>query len=394
MNKIIALVLAVAAFFFFIYILPLDPMPTIAQNISNPYAASVVEQQGRNRALLSEENQQLYDVVKSGLYSMEEEIVIRRFAYTEDDVRDVLWYIMSDSPELFWVEWTWDIRSQEDGIFILPHYLIEKFELEAKRAELAAAVDALVAKVNEANAANEYDKALALHDALVLQCKYTDNGDPLTHTAYGALVQNAAVCDGYAHAFDLALNRLGIETVYVEGTSTQNGVTVGHAWNIAKLDGVYGHIDATWNDLDTLQRGDEDLFGGVVSHAYFMLGDEEIALDHAVDNKAPLPACEGDSYFKHNGTVGNLFEDISGDIEALLLQNIAVQNYYVEFQITSLEDYEEVCGSYDTIGEIIDSANETMDDQGWGVQLATKFNSARSETHHTLLVLFSLDDGE
>ena len=392
MNKIIALVLAVAAFFFFLYVLPLDPMPSIAQTIGNPYADSVVEQQGRSRALLSEENRQLYDVVKSGLLSMEDEIVIRRFSYTEDDVRDVLWYIMSDSPELFWVEWTWDIRSQEDGIVILPHYLIAKTELETKRAELETAVDALVAKVGEANAASEYDKALALHRALVVQSKYTDNGDPLTHTAYGALVQGAAVCDGYAHALDLALTRLGIETSYVEGTSTQNGVTVGHAWNVVKLDGVWGHIDATWNDLDAL--GSEGLFAGVVSHAYFMLSDAEIALDHTVDNRAPLPACPGDSYFKHTGTLGNLFEDISDGIEALLLQNIAAQNYYVEFQITSLEDYEEVCGSYDTIGEIIDSANETMDDQGWGVQLATKFNSARSETHHTLLVLFSLDTGE
>ncbi len=392
MNKIVALVLAAAAFFFFLYVLPLDSMPDIAREISNPYAASVVEQQGRNRSLLSEENRQLYDVVKSGLLSMQEEIVVRRFAYTEDDVKAVFWSIASDSPELFWVDWSCEVSSREDGIYILPQYLIEKSELAARRAELDAAVDALLAKATQANPATDYDKVLALHDALALQCSYLDSGDLLAHTSYGALVQGKAVCDGYAHAMDLALNRLGIESHYVEGSATQNGVSIGHAWNIAKLDGVYGHIDVTWDDFEPQRSAGPDV--NIPLHVYFMLSDDEIALDHTVANGVPLPACGGDSYYKHTGTVGNLFEDISSGIEALLLQNIAKQSYFVEFQITNTEDYETVCESYDTIGAIIDSANETMDKQGWGVQLATRYSTARNETHHTLLVQFSLDQDD
>lgn len=58
--------------------------------------------------------------------------------------------------------------------------------------------------------------------------------------AFGALVQRRAVCAGYARAFALVMNELGIENAF-EHTS-------GHIWNRVRLGRSWKVVDVTWND--------------------------------------------------------------------------------------------------------------------------------------------------
>lgn len=60
------------------------------------------------------------------------------------------------------------------------------------------------------------------------------------HSAYSALVTKNTVCEGYATAFQLIMEELGIECYVVANTS--------HAWNAVKLDGKLYWVDATWGD--------------------------------------------------------------------------------------------------------------------------------------------------
>jgi transglutaminase superfamily protein len=58
------------------------------------------------------------------------------------------------------------------------------------------------------------------------------------------------VCAGYARLLEALGRALGVEVLYIVGdarTSGQKEHGEGHAWNVAKLDGRYFHIDATWN---------------------------------------------------------------------------------------------------------------------------------------------------
>ncbi|WP_026497738.1 leucine-rich repeat protein [Butyrivibrio sp. WCD2001] len=63
----------------------------------------------------------------------------------------------------------------------------------------------------------------------------------LSHTAYGALVNHLAVCDGYSAGYELILKRLGIESMIIAGYAGG-----GHAWNIVRLDGSWYEVDTTW----------------------------------------------------------------------------------------------------------------------------------------------------
>ncbi|MCR5656633.1 MAG: InlB B-repeat-containing protein [Butyrivibrio sp.] len=115
---------------------------------------------------------------------------------------------------------------------------------------------------------SEFDKELAIHDALIEAVEYNhdaaDNnrGHDVAHTAYGAFVNNSPVCDGYSKAFKMLLNKAGIECHVVAGL----GGGGGHAWNIVKIGGDYYEVDATWDDQTS---ADDSKYKVLLLHDYF-----------------------------------------------------------------------------------------------------------------------------
>ncbi|MDQ0114009.1 hypothetical protein J2T15_003452 [Paenibacillus harenae] len=105
----------------------------------------------------------------------------------------------------------------------------------------------------------DVEKEQAIHDYLIDLVTYDDSefnrGIPTKtspYSAYGALIEQYAVCDGYAHALQILGKLAGLDMFYISGRSS-----IEHAWNLIRLDGVYYHVDATWNDP-------EDLWGGAL----------------------------------------------------------------------------------------------------------------------------------
>lgn len=114
-----------------------------------------------------------------------------------------------------------------------------------------------------------YEKELALHDYLVEHVEYdtTRSGEDC-HTAYGALINGTAVCDGYAESFQTLMEMVGIQCHRVVGTGNQEP----HSWNIVLLDGAWYNVDVTWDDpVGTFNT---------VSHKYFNVTDGELSQDH------------------------------------------------------------------------------------------------------------------
>jgi hypothetical protein len=121
------------------------------------------------------------------------------------------------------------------------------------------------------------EKALAMHDYLILNAKYdyenqlTNTIPPMSHTAYGILVLGTGVCGGYSLAYKELLSRLGIPVVKV------TSVVMSHAWNMVYLDGKWYHVDTTWDDpiyaaANGWLNNDYNL-DGRVGHVYFLLSD-------------------------------------------------------------------------------------------------------------------------
>lgn len=124
----------------------------------------------------------------------------------------------------------------------------------------------------------DYEKELALHDYVVSHCHYSENenqepGSDI-YRAYGALVNEEAVCNGYAEALKLMFDCIGLESKFVVGTA--DGID--HAWNLVKLGECWYHLDATWDDPLPDQ-------GEKVIHPYFNVSDEVLSNNHTWDKK-------------------------------------------------------------------------------------------------------------
>ena len=117
-----------------------------------------------------------------------------------------------------------------------------------------AAVDKALCEAlgkNKGKDMTELQKALALHDWLVINCQYDVTvSRPYAHTAYGAIVEGYAVCDGYAKAYNDLLSRVGVTATIVEG---RKPLHLGdnpqpHAWSCVTIDGKKYHVDVTADD--------------------------------------------------------------------------------------------------------------------------------------------------
>ena len=130
---------------------------------------------------------------------------------------------------------------------------------------LDALVDAWINSLNAQHFTDDYHKALWLYERLIAHLSHGSADDALT-----ALSKNSASSLGYALAYEALLNAAGIECKTITYKDT--------AWNIAKLDGNWTHIDVYMDDVPTD-------FG-----LHFGLTDAAMAVDHRW-NPNGLPVC-------------------------------------------------------------------------------------------------------
>ena len=139
------------------------------------------------------------------------------------------------------------------------------------------AVAQAVAQMNAAGITGEYSQALWLHNWLIDRANYDYT---LTHyQADGVLLRRTGVCQSYTLAYQLLLNAVGIENRIVVSPEME------HEWSLVRLEGIWCHIDCTWDDPGE---------GGRENQFYFGMSDALISRDHrwsAADYpQSPSPA--------------------------------------------------------------------------------------------------------
>lgn len=121
-----------------------------------------------------------------------------------------------------------------------------------------------------------YDKYRYLAAVISLRTTYDNDsaGGKPSATAYGAIEGGASICQGYASGFEYLCRKANLWCTQVSGVSQDTA----HAWNLVKLESGTYHIDLTWADAD----GNTPL--DPAWQSYFMLTQEEILLDHQMDD--------------------------------------------------------------------------------------------------------------
>lgn len=171
---------------------------------------------------------------------------------------------------------------------------------------------------------SEYEKVHAIYDYIIYNVRYDhDCANAEDKYASGNLSLNEkmkyygyylegifldkfykkdmhAVCDGKSKAFVLMCGIEGITAVRISGEASSDGKNFGgHAWNKVLLD-LNGTGDKEWYFVDTTWGDVGDDSKEFLSHAYFLLSDDEVKNTHVEKKGHGYPKAEGKfDYYAH-----------------------------------------------------------------------------------------------
>ncbi len=286
MKKILSLALAV---FLIFYALPFSTSAKgffLSEDIE-------VENVGNYEEILSKyvDYQSFCEMVRSTISSYGKIINVSSYNihYGSDFFEGLRELIRYGMPEFFHVDSLVQWRYSDYVSYYEVKYLYTAEEYEPMKAELDKASEKLLAGVKENDSLSDVEKALILHDRLVLKMEYD-----YTYTnrdVYQAIVKGNGVCEGYTKAYTYLLNQVGIKNENCLSTD------LNHVWNIVYIDGTPYHVDVTWDDV-SWAAGERGIIG-LVQHENFLRSTEGmIATKHeATDFNSTPTDTTYDSYF-------------------------------------------------------------------------------------------------
>lgn len=202
---------------------------------------------------------------------------------------DLVLSVVEDNPHLFHVERThFQYFRKGAEVAILSNNIYTPEEFRETYEKLRRRVGQILAAARKFKTKTE--QARFLHDYLAASITYDFCGEnPRTareaHTMVGALLNRRCVCDGYARAYRLLCDRMGISCIVVIGEGTADAGTECHGWNMIKLDQVPYHVDVTWDSNTTSGR--------LVKDFEFLRGDEFASHRHQWE-RDKYPRCPAD----------------------------------------------------------------------------------------------------
>ena len=151
-------------------------------------------------------------------------------------------------------------------------------------AELNYITDDIMKKIITNNMTTQ-DKIKAIHDYIINNTEYdklkSENIEDTTYksnTAYGVLIQGYGICSGYSDAMAIFLNKLNINNYKISNDS--------HIWNLIYINGVWKHLDATWDDPISEFNSNRDTYFLISYNDLVNLKDDTHSFDKNIYKEA------------------------------------------------------------------------------------------------------------
>lgn len=109
---------------------------------------------------------------------------------------------------------------------------------------------------------SQWQIALSIHDYLAVRYAYDEKLE--MRDTYDLLVSGTGVCAGYAELYQDLLEMAGLECIQCLSED------MNHVWNMVRINGVWYHVDLTWDDPVS------NVIGRVM-HTYFLIDDETMS---------------------------------------------------------------------------------------------------------------------
>lgn len=218
-----------------------------------------------------------------------------------DQISRVFEAFSRDNPIFFFIDRTYSLEGRTINGTQVYDTLVLRYTMDAtQRIAATAQVNEVVRNILKdcPSTDDDYLIELYLHNRLLSECAYdtpaTTAPDqyPNAYSAYGALVEGKAVCEGYAKAMQLLLAAADIPATVVSGYSAANNTA--HMWNLVAINGEYYYLDPTWNDDEKHPH-----------YTYFNVTSKTLQRTHILDANTMLTVdctARDDNYFIRNKT--------------------------------------------------------------------------------------------
>lgn len=223
------------------------------------------------------------DLIREGMVNREDEVQIyykSKNAYTDQlffDWMDIALMETDQPDEGDYIVWHYDQvhlsgsgrYDGSEGVYYYDLVFTATYHTtKAQEAKVTQRVEEVLDAIgaNDAGITN-YEKTKLIYDYICENVSYdTESTDKLKHTAYAAIVNKKAVCQGYALLLYRMLEECGIDSRIIYGTS-HNEL---HGWNISELGSTYYLLDSTWD-------------AGESTYSYFLNGKNNFE-DHQTES--------------------------------------------------------------------------------------------------------------
>lgn len=253
----------------------------------------------------------------------------------EEDVVSLILLLEAECPELLQldssqnIEYYYDKGSKEITKVKIP-YCLDKTTYSRMLQECETVINRYVA---DTKGFSDAEKEKYVFDSIASSCWYNMDAK-YAGMAYGALVAGNAKCDGISLAMKWAMEAMGIQCLCV--TADCPGETVGHAWNIIKLDGNYYTLDLTMSvrNATYIDAGIEDIiyFQYNVSDAW---AEGRYVIHDYLTDTATIPDCHSneDSYYARDNCFIHTNEDPKAYLYSALKTSIREgRKVYFQFE--------------------------------------------------------------
>ena len=199
-------------------------------------------------------NIELEKILKEAWDNKESEIDISELNIPEDNFIELYGLIIISNPEYFYVnlQVLYSVNEKNNTVtqIYIEYNLINEEEILKINNKVKNKIKEIHNEINQENISKN-EVLLKLHNYLIKKATYRHT-DYLSFTPYGALINNEAVCQGYASAYYLLLKEFNIDCEFVASRK------MNHIWNRIKIGKNYYHIDVTWDDLNS--ENNKDLY--------------------------------------------------------------------------------------------------------------------------------------
>ena len=200
------------------------------------------------------------DYIAEHIRNLETNIEVKDLGISAENLMYAYKSAVFTNPDIFYVDASYvDYSySKSDGIvyYIKPRYIMTESEIKTAKTKFNKAVKTFTDDIEDSW--SDMRKSLILHDRLIKECVYSKSDGDISYTAYGALVNKKAVCEGYSRAYCLLLSKVGVESKCI------NNESAAHCWNMVKAAGDWYHVDVTSDDPAPDSSG-------YVLHKYFLI---------------------------------------------------------------------------------------------------------------------------